>query len=502
MACATRRHVWYGLLCALYALNGLGGARWGRLRAIYHNILGMPELEVGIVSASIPVVRFCFSPLWGLVADYCRNKKGVSLLTRCASTVFLLLLALPWIRRVGFYAVLAVCIAMSAFVAPGVINAHTLDFLGPENVRGFGRIRVWLAITWGLGSFVMGEITDRYGFEWNFILFGVLQAGAVVLTAFIIPGPCCCSPRPRRSTAERGGSDSRCAFATNTGGGEEAAVRVSDDWDPYAVAPDPSALLEAGRDAEGSGAAQSPAGAPPTPRSRWGRLGAAFEVMFFFLEMLIMGAAAAVVERLLFLYLINDLGASTALCGLSVLVTVIFEVPLFCFSDVLLKRVGHDALFLVSMVAYCIRVYGYCLITPETRYWILALESLHGITFACLWVAAVERARTLAPEWGGTIQSILDAVYRCLGCAIGSVVGGWAMERYGAVAMYRCTSYIVAALFAAHLSCVIFKAVLALCAADGASRGAARAKHDGGLSGALLLAKEERGGQAAPKGQR
>ena len=401
------------------------------------------------------------------------QQKGVSLLTRCASTALLLLLALPWGTRVGFYAILGVCIAMSAFVAPGVINAYTLDFLGPENVRGYGRIRVWMAITWGLGSFLMGEITDRYGFKWNFILFGVLQAGAVILTAFIIPGPCCCSPR---STTERRGSGSLRALAADADGKEDVAARVCDDWDPYVVATDPSALLEVGRDVQGSVGAQSPAGTPPTPRSRWASLGAALEVAFFFFEMFVLGAAAAVVERLLFLYLINDLGASTTLCGLTVLVTVIFEVPLFCFSELLLKRVGHDALFLVSMVAYCIRVYGYCLITPDTRYWILALESLHGITFACLWVPAVERARSLAPEWGSTIQSILDAVYRCLGCAVGSVVGGWTMQRYGAVAMYRGMAYIVAALFVAHLAYVLFKGLLALCASHGASCGAARTK--------------------------
>lgn len=68
--------------------------------------------------------------------------------------------------------------------------------------------------------------------------------------------------------------------------------------------------------------------------------------------------------------------ANTTLCGLTVGVTVILELPIFHYSDVLLKRMSQDAMFMVAILAYIIRVYGYTLLTPETVWYVL-LASLH-----------------------------------------------------------------------------------------------------------------------------
>ena len=48
---------------------------------------------------------------------------------------------------------------------------YTLDLLGTANRMKYGRYRLWAGVSWGLGSVVIGLITDRFGFEPNFVLF-------------------------------------------------------------------------------------------------------------------------------------------------------------------------------------------------------------------------------------------------------------------------------------------------------------------------------------------
>jgi hypothetical protein len=65
----------------------------------------------------------------------------------------------------------------------------------------------------------------------------------------------------------------------------------------------------------------------------------------------------ATVERLLFLYLVNDLEASTLLCGLSVGVNVLFELPIFWYASNFMAILGHDGMFILSMTCFVILVY-------------------------------------------------------------------------------------------------------------------------------------------------
>jgi hypothetical protein len=52
-------------------------------------------------------------------------------------------------------------------------------------------------------------------------------------------------------------------------------------------------------------------------------------VTFFLLEVIIVGIGMGTVERLLFLYMVDDLQAFTLLCGASVGVNVLLELPIF-----------------------------------------------------------------------------------------------------------------------------------------------------------------------------
>ena len=46
---------------------------------------------------------------------------------------------------------------------------------------------------------------------------------------------------------------------------------------------------------------------------------------------------------------------------------------------------------LLSLLAYALRVFGYSCLQPHTVWALLALEPLHGITYALSWTAAVDK---------------------------------------------------------------------------------------------------------------
>lgn len=83
----------------------------------------------------------------------------------------------------------------------------------------------------------------------------------------------------------------------------------------------------------------------------------------------------SVVESLIFLFF-ERLGASWTVCGLSVLVTVMFEVPIFHFAPDLLRLLGVSCLQHIACLAYITRVVGYTFIPSNHSYWILFLEPL------------------------------------------------------------------------------------------------------------------------------
>lgn len=79
-------------------------------------------------------------------------------------------------------------------------------------------------------------------------------------------------------------------------------------------------------------------------------LGGSTAILYFVL-LFCLSMGTCLVENLLFLYFVNDLHASNALCGLTVVVTAVLEVPLFAAAPTLLRVVGPAGLMLVGASA-------------------------------------------------------------------------------------------------------------------------------------------------------
>lgn len=413
------------LIKSLYFLDALGSSAWGRFSAIYYNSHGLNTQQIGVIEGLRTFTPTISSVFWGFVSDHFRCRKLVWVWTKSGGTLILLLLAVPYITR-SFYWILSVSVGAQLFVSNGaILDSYTLELLGTENKLLYGRYRLYASLSWGLGSIVMGYITDHYGFDWNFFMFGGLSLLMIVLVSYCIPDTISCSDQQQPNVSERNGENDETETENEIPHDED--IPSDTDVSPAGEIFDLLLLII-------------------KPR-----------VLLFLAEVVIMGAAMATVERLLFLYLVNDLYASTLLCGLSVGVNVLFELPIFWYASSILNYLGSDGMFLVSMICFSIRVFGYTLLTPSTKWWILVLESMHGVTFATFWIVTTDVSKVLIDKskggvWSTTIPSVVQMLYNAVGATIGSVLGGIAMHRFGSREMYRFTA-----------GCVFFMLVVHLC---------------------------------------
>lgn len=165
--------------------------------------------------------------------------------------------------------------------------------------------------------------------------------------------------------------------------------------------------------------------------------------MGFIASMLTLAMGMSIVESLIFLFF-EELGGSFTVMGLSVVVTVIFEIPVFHFAPSLLENFGPGRLQQAAAVAYMIRVIGYTLIPEGAMAFVLLLEPLHGITYGCAATSSVDYMARLAPKgYESTAQGLLSGL-RGIGSIVGLSLGGWVDDAYGPKILYRTYASIVA----------------------------------------------------------
>lgn len=164
---------------------------------------------------------------------------------------------------------------------------------------------------------------------------------------------------------------------------------------------------------------------------------------------------AAVVESLIFLYF-EVLGSTYTLCSLTVLLTVVFEIPIFRIAPQLLQRFGTTNLLLLACFCYMTRVVGYSLVPKGAPVWVLLFEPLHGVTYACLSLSSTQFVAELVPAgYEASGQGILSA-FKGGGSIIGLLVGGIGEDIIGPRRMYRVLAAIVSVGFTL-LSCAVIR---------------------------------------------
>jgi len=150
----------------------------------------------------------------------------------------------------------------------------------------------------------------------------------------------------------------------------------------------------------------------------------------------------AVVDNLSFLFF-EGLGSSWMILGLSVVVKIAFEVPVFYYGEHLLTRYGARKILLVGCMCYIARVIAYTYIPFGKVKYVLLMEPMHGITYGTVQIAMVEFAAQSLPVGNEAAGQGLVYFFRECGSVIGVALGGWAENEVGPRLMFRFSAVIV-----------------------------------------------------------
>jgi len=341
----------------------------------------------------------------------------------------------------------------SSIIFP-ILDGITLSYLksnvdgdgdgGGDKKSAYGKERLFGAVSWAICSIIVGPALDSVGFG---IFFCAAPFGALL----------CILSHARYisdlssgyvSSSSRDGDGDEDKVATEMVEIENSEEQTENEVDDFGnVDSVPDGLNET--------KAKSGRSIDLIKSMIGSYTGFGFLLCAFCLNM-----GTSVVENLIFLFF-ESLGGTNSpftICGLSVLVTVLFEIPIFHYSPILLAYFGAEILQIIACLAYVTRVVGYTYVPQDHMAFVLFFEPLHGVTYGCSKLSSVEFAAKITPRgYEASGQGILSLLIG-IGSVVGLSLGGWIEEVHGPVTLYRSYAGIVGfGLLSFYLAIIIDK---------------------------------------------
>ncbi|KAG0189593.1 hypothetical protein DFQ28_003238 [Apophysomyces sp. BC1034] len=183
------------------------------------------------------------------------------------------------------------------------------------------------------------------------------------------------------------------------------------------------------------------------------------EVLQFLTVIILLGFSVNVILAFLFLFIRDNLGATPALIGLLG--------PLGSTTEIF-RSLGTHRMLTVAQLITLYRCLAYIASMEfENGAWLAVVTQLmHGAAFSLIWSAAVVHIDTIAsPEWRSSAQGLLNMTFNGIGAGLGSTLGGYVYEAYGAKTMWSLTAVIMVICLFIHTTSVAkrFFLLLAKC---------------------------------------
>ena len=431
----------------LYFTSFIWLATFGRFSSVLLEEIGFSATQLGTVIGLARLISLVASPALAAAADVIRDPwviGAVLVALQCVCSLLLFAASAFLPANDGVVGVVRLatcgCVFVCGIVAVGaffpILDALTVEAVGST---AYADERVWGAVSWGVAHLALGFIADWSGSMRNIAL--VNPVATAVFGVFYI-----CFRRAQRVSA---------ALPLPVHPAEYVVAADGADGPARAEASAASSLrAEHGEAASAEAAAATEGATAPTRRAPFRELRVVLLsplVATFLITCAVLSGAVSCVTNLLFLFMKDGLGSSNVLCGASVIVTVVFEIPIFVVARRVQKVLRVRGLVVVAMLAYILRGAGYSLVPRAHPFLILALEPLHGVTYGCIKIAQVSFLKAHSPlGWEATMQSLASAVGG-VGSMVGVVVGGFVIERFGAKVLYRGAAMCVGVGLAAYV---------------------------------------------------
>jgi MFS family permease len=344
-------------------------------------------------------------------------------------------------QSLAWFSLLRILHAIAVSLIFPVLDGICVDYLKRNGTpNDYGKERLYGAISWAMTNLVIGPALDHYQD------FAFLYPAAIVATVLVFLTLQWYDP-PLDQHAAKHDDGIVSTYNTNNNNSHRVKRRISDlhlddiddehsdsndnEHQKYMISPTTSTTRTA------------------TTTQNGGFLhtciqcGTNWYSVTFLMALITLAAGQAIVNDLVFLFF-EELGSTFTLMSLTVVMTVAFEIPIFHVAPKLTDMLTSSGLVFLASASYVIRVLGYTFVPTGRSWWVLLLEPLHGVTYACSQTATVDFATKLIPESGkeATGQGLLQ-FFTGVGSVLGLLLGGWMDDVYGPRWMYRVSAIIV-----------------------------------------------------------
>lgn len=166
-------------LSALYLFIYYGFGAFTPLIMQYYQSINLTGTQVGLISATTPVVSIVTQPLWGIICDRFRIRKSVLVLTLLTSGLIGLLF--PVVSTFALVLILYTVLSVFQSAVVPVSDSIALGYVKKHNLQ-FGDIRMWGAIGFALAAFLTGVMVEKWGPS---VIFYSYFAAMVVAILFL-----------------------------------------------------------------------------------------------------------------------------------------------------------------------------------------------------------------------------------------------------------------------------------------------------------------------------
>lgn len=166
-------------LSALYLFIYYGFGAFTPLIMQYYQSINLTGTQVGLISATTPVVSIVTQPLWGIICDRFRIRKSVLVLTLLASGLIGLLF--PVVSTFALVLILYTVLSVFQSAVVPVSDSIALGYVKKHHLQ-FGDIRMWGAIGFALAAFLTGVMVEKWGPS---VIFYSYFAAMVVAILFL-----------------------------------------------------------------------------------------------------------------------------------------------------------------------------------------------------------------------------------------------------------------------------------------------------------------------------
>lgn len=139
----------------------------------------------------------------------------------------------------------------------------------------------------------------------------------------------------------------------------------------------------------------------------------------------------------------DSIGTKEGLIGLGWALSAVSEVPVMMLSGRVMGKIGSKGLLMIAFIMFAIR--WMLLSFVHTPFWALTIQLLHGPSFASFLVGSVTFIQERTPEGlNTTALAFFNPVTYGLGSIVGSLLGGYLLDKVGMSVLFQIFSVFAA----------------------------------------------------------